>query len=234
MSTDQELAERIEAELRAAEDRILQIQRQARDRFDELQQRSRLFREIAEPFARKTVEPRLQKLLGYFKNGRIAELDERSGYHCACSFTHTPRFPATVTVTLGVTHDHTLERVLLIYSLEIMPVFLQYDKSSQVDFAIDEFNPEKATCWVDDRVVQFVQTYLQLEFADQYQQENLVTDPVGSERFSRIYAAAELDHQGKTYYFTTQANKEQFAAKPERYVTTDHAIHPFAVSRKTA
>jgi YHS domain-containing protein len=59
-----------------------------------------------------------------------------------------------------------------------------------------------------------------LEFADQYQQENLVTDPVGEERFSRIYAEAQLDYMGKTYYFVTKENKERFAAEPERYVGT--------------
>ena len=73
-------------------------------------------------------------------------------------------------------------------------VSLPYDESSDVDNGVEEFDHEEAARWVEDRVMQFVQRYLQLEFADQYQQENLVTDPVGSERFVRIYAAAGIEY----------------------------------------
>jgi YHS domain-containing protein len=223
MSADHQLSQRIEAELRVAEERIGQIQQQALARFEDLERRSARFREIAEPFAHQVIVSRLQKLLDYFKNGQLAEVDERSGYHCTCSFMHTARFPATVKLTLGVTHDERLERLLLTYNLDISPRFLQYDQTNLVDYAFDAFDPAEATRWIDDRIVQFVQTYLQLEFADQYQQENLVTDPVGNERFSRIYAAAQMDHQGNTYYFVTEENKKRFAEKPELYVAANHA-----------
>lgn len=44
------------------------------------------------------------------------------------------------------------------------------------------------------------------------------TDPVCGMRVSRISAAAEAEHQGKTYYFCAPLCRDAFLADPERYL----------------
>jgi hypothetical protein len=48
------------------------------------------------------VFPRMQEMARHFDNATILPLDERGDRNCICQFSHTPRFPATVTFSVAL------------------------------------------------------------------------------------------------------------------------------------
>jgi hypothetical protein len=64
--------------------------------------------------------------------------------------------------------------------------------------------------WIDDRIVDFVQTYFALGDNDYYLKDHVVEDPITHVRFPKL-AAATLDWQGKKFYFVRQETRRQFA-----------------------
>ena len=46
-----------------------------------------------------------------------------------------------------------------------------------------------------------------------------VTDPVCGMQFDAAKAAAQVQYQGQTYYFCTQACRKQFEQDPAKYVS---------------
>jgi hypothetical protein len=55
--------------------------------------------------------------------------------------------------------------------------------------------------WLDDRIVDFANAYLELHLTRQYQERVLVTDTIASISFPKFFAASTLEHGGTTYYF---------------------------------
>ena len=56
---------------------------------------------------------------------------------------------------------------------------------------------EKIAKWIDDRLVQFVQTYLSLHENQYYLKEHMVEDPVAHVRFPKFAAGATLESGGQ-------------------------------------
>ena len=164
------------------------------------------------------MRPRIKKLCAHFPNAELLEKEDPRACHCTVRFQHTPRFPATVTLLVGVAYDAEVRNVLLFYDLEILPVFLEYERKDQLALPVDNVDVERASRWIEDRLVRFVEDYLKLEFADQYQRDNLVTDPVANIRISRLIAQGEAESSGDTYYFLTKENEAAFRANPAAYV----------------
>jgi YHS domain-containing protein len=71
---------------------------------------------------------------------------------------------------------------------------------------------------VENKVVGFVDTYLKLETAAPYQEENVVTDPVCGMRVNKNHAAASMDYHGLRYYFCVEECRTKFSEDPARYV----------------
>ena len=72
--------------------------------------------------------------------------------------------------------------------------------------------------WLDDKVVSFTNAYLKIQFAQEYQRENLVTDPVAGVRFAKTVAHSCLEHGGHTYHFQSEESRKRFEANPDAYV----------------
>ena len=64
--------------------------------------------------------------------------------------------------------------------------------------------------WIDDRLVQFVQTYLSLHENQYYLKEHMVEDPVAHVRFPKFAAGATLESGGKTHYFIGEETRRAF------------------------
>jgi Cu+-exporting ATPase len=46
-----------------------------------------------------------------------------------------------------------------------------------------------------------------------------VTDPVCGMRINKMFAAAQADYQGRTYYFCVPECRAKFVADPDRYLS---------------
>jgi len=213
------IEERIDAELAAAESRLGRIRLEAAADYENLAERYRQFVGITEKLLSDPRAGYLKKLAERFDNAELTRTQTRSGFLGELRFRYTANFPASVTLSLALTHDSTVRNVFVTYDVEILPIFMNYERHDEISFPVDGFDFDKAFAWVDDKIVQFVRTYMELQFAEQYQKENLVTDPVVSVRFSKIHAHSQETYRGTTFHFLTGDSAMLFKESPERFVS---------------
>lgn len=213
-----DLVHRIEALVSAADQRLAEQLRQTTEEANRQQQRYQIFTEVAPQILREEIVVRLNQLAGYFPHATVEFVDVVGNYGAVCRFRHTTRFPATVELRISCAHDDRVEQILCSYDLELLPVFIKFEKHDQIASPLETLERSVLRTWLDDKIVKFLETYLQLEFIDQYQRENHVTDPVSQARLNRAFAVAETTYKGQTYCFLSEQNRALFEAAPERYV----------------
>jgi YHS domain-containing protein len=211
--------QRVKERLAVTDERRRLRQNHLEQRMQALEQRHQQFSALADRLMRQIICPRMRKLAEHFDNAEFPDAEPPDKHHCLCRLQHTDRFPATAHLELAVSHDGDYETVQVLYHLEILPVFFSYNGNDQLALPRDAVNEERVAAWVDDRLVEFVDAYLQVEVMDQYQSENLVIDPVCGMRVHKADATARFEHRGRTYYFCLEECRQKFAAAPQRYLT---------------
>jgi YHS domain-containing protein len=183
----------------------------------EAEARHQRYTALADRLMQEVIRPRVEKLRSLFDNARLPEA-RNSRHSCCCQFEHTPRFPATATLELGVTRDGEINTVVLQYQLEILPVFFPVEGRDELTMPLEAVDEQKAAAWVEAKIVQFVDSYLHLETSNHHQEENMVTDPVCGMRVNKAFAPARMTYRGQTYYFCLPECQVRFAEDPERYL----------------
>lgn len=201
---------------RDKEERAERVQLQSK--MSEIENRLARFEQLADKAVGEIIWPRMQKLAELFKNSKLVARNEAEGHSCVCRFDHSARYPASVTLSLSVAHDAEIESLLLVYDLEILPIFFQFERHDQLLFTLGALDQARIADWVNQKILAFVDTYLRLEQTDQYQQSSRVTDPVCRMQFRQSIASAEAKYGGETYYFCSQGCCEKFVAHPQQYV----------------
>jgi YHS domain-containing protein len=120
---------------------------------------------------------------------------------------------AHVQLRLSATTDEEVRQVILNYDLDIRPILMKYDRHTELALPLDAVDDEKIAQWIDDRLVQFVQTYLSLHENQYYLKEHMVEDPVAHVRFPKFAAGAKLESGGKTHYFVGEETLRAFQKK---------------------
>jgi YHS domain-containing protein len=216
----EELDRRVREKLAVAAERRQLVQDHLRQRMSELEERHQRFVGIAERLLREVIRPRFEHVLSHFANAELREpVPEQHPYCCSCRLRHCNRFPATGELSLILSHDERIENLLVIYHLEILPIFFQFMGQDQAVFPLEDVDESRVAAWIDERLVGFVETYLHLELADQYQGENLVTDPVCGMRINKLYATSPVEDEGRLFYFCTEGCRARFLEAPRRYVS---------------
>lgn len=188
----------------------------------ELDRRQDLFEKIADAVVREILRPRFEKLTEFFPHGQLSQ--QNGAPHCACTFPHNADFPASVELDIGIGHDEELNNLLLLYSLEVRPVFIHIEDQHVDSFTLIDCDLDQLAARVDERILEFVDTYLRIGETDQYLQETLVTDPVCKMRFRKQLETAEETFQGKRYHFCSEHCRKKFTANPETYVATELTV----------
>lgn len=153
------------------------------------------------------VSPRMQELSRNFENSR----QKVEGFHCICEFSPTEHFPATVSLAVELSSSGYYEHLDIHYGLEITPALMEYKR-----YDGRTFNLENSSCeeeigqWVEARIFDFIETYLQLEIHPAYQKENVVIDPVCDMHFPMAQAAAKIEQKGRSIYFCSEVCKEAY------------------------
>jgi YHS domain-containing protein len=101
-------------------------------------------------------------------------------------------------------------------TLEVLPIFMQFDKHASLSMPLDKIDENAAVKWVDDRIVAFVQTFLAIHQNRYYQKDSLVTDPVSGTEMPRYAARCTLESGGKTYYFVSEETKREYERQQAR------------------
>lgn len=211
MSDVGEFSQKIERRLfkhaKEKAERLLQVDNQMK----RLLEKRERFNSATQRILTSIVYPRMQELSRRFDNSRLMELDKTEGFRCVCEFTSTELFPAAVSLEIALSSSGFYEHLNAHYDLEISPVLMEYTRYDGC-----AFNLESASCeeeigqWVETKILDFVDTYLQLETHPEYQKENFVTDPVCQMRFPIAQAVAKIEQKGRSVYFCSEVCREAF------------------------
>jgi len=212
--TDLEL--QIKDRLASAQARHKQSQEALRHAMSARDERVRLFDQAARRLMEQVIRPRIAKLASCFPNAHV----EKPGAvenKCTCRFDHTGEYPASTQMDIGLSTSGDVQSVIVTYSLDILPVFFQFDGHDQLELPLDPVEDAAVASWLDKRLLGFVDTYLRLPLVEQYQQENITIDPVCGMRINCSDAGASAEYQGKTYYFCVEECYQKFLQDPVRY-----------------
>lgn len=183
--------------------KLLQIDTQMK----ELLEKREKFNAEAYRILTTVVSPRVQELSRNFENSN----HKVEGFRCICEFSPTERFPATVCLVIDFSPSAYYERLGIHYGLELKPALIEYMRYDGRIFNLDDPSCEEGIGqWVEAKLFEFIETYLQLETHPEYHKGNYVTDPVCNMQFPRAHAATKIEEKGRTIYFCSEVCREAF------------------------
>jgi len=202
------LAGRIDAEFSTAAEKLRKFQvenlEQHRQRQKRLEQLGRLFEEL-----RNIWRPRLEVLVKKFGEGvKVTPKLMPSRREATFEFQSKLAF---VNLKFSAYTDWDVRRVILSYDLKILPGLMEFIPHVEMEFPLDAVDKEALGNWIDDRIVEFVQTYLSLSDNEAYLKQHMVQDPVALVRFPTFAAGATLEWNGQKYYFIDEETRREFA-----------------------
>ncbi len=202
------LAGRIDAEFAAVEAKVKKFQAEEveahKQRQELLEQLGKVFEQLSDIW-----KPRLELLLKKFE-GRVQATPRIVPSAREGTFDFQSHL-ARVRLKLSALTDRDIQKVILSYDLEIIPVLMRFKQHDELEFPIDRVDREAAAKWIDDRLVDFVQTYFAMGENEIYLKDDMVEDPVAHVRFPRQAAAMTLEWQGHKFYFIGKETRREFA-----------------------
>ena len=210
MATVDTLLDRIDAEFSTLDARIKEAQEEKVQEHEARQQRLAAFEKQLDEL-KAIWKPRLDALIQRLgdkikttpklsSSGRDVTLEVQSEL-------------ARIRLRFAASIDRDVRKLMLDYDLEIIPVLMEFDSHQQAEWPLDAIDKEAMAVWLDDRIVDFVKTYLSLHQNEYYLKEHMVEDPVAGVRFPKFAAAAKVEANGKTYYFIGEETRRAFEAK---------------------
>jgi hypothetical protein len=196
---------RIDEQVAKARTHVQQVQADAQKAYEERKQRYQTFLKVLEDL-RGVAKPRLEKL-GEHCKFEAKPTEDADGKSVLLNF-QTP--VARVRLRLSATHDTEVRNLVLSYDLEILPMFIKFKPHADLEIPLEKVDRAKVEEWLDDRLIEFAQTYVTIHFTDQYHQDHMVTDPVANVRFPKVFAQSKLEQGGKTLYFISDQTRRDF------------------------
>ncbi|AJE03512.1 YHS domain-containing protein [Geobacter pickeringii] len=176
-----------------------------------LDQRER-FATTAHHLLESVVHPKLAELARQFDNSVVSDRHSGADFHCACDFSHTSRFPATVTFDIGLLPGGADDGLTVRSTLEIFPTLMEYKRSDETSLSL-EGSEEAVVRWVEEKILEFVDTYLRLETHPLYQKDYTVVDVVCGMPISVTAAPSKVEQYGRTFYFCSEHCKDAYLKK---------------------
>jgi hypothetical protein len=202
------LAQRIDAEFSAVEEKVKKVQT---ERVEEHQQRQKRLDQLAKVFdqLRDIWKPRLELLVKKFGD-RVQTKPRIVPSTREVTFDFQSRL-ARVQLKFSATTDRDVQNVHLSYDLEIIPVLMNFKHHDEIEFPLNAVDKEAVTKWFDDRIVEFIQTYFAMGENEIYLKDQMVEDPIAHVTFPKLAASTTLDWQGKKFYFIGEETRREFA-----------------------
>ena len=204
------LVKRIDAEFAALDQRIKQAQTEKVEEHQQRQNRLTAFEKLLAELP-AIWQPRLEALTKKFGDKvKVSPTITSSGR--AATFDFQSQL-ARIQLRLSAATDRDVRKLVLDYNLDILPILMQFDSHKQAEWPLEAIDRQAIGNWIDDRLVDFVRTYLALHQNDYYLKDHLVEDPIPGIRFPKLAAAPTLERDGKTYYFIGEETRREFEAK---------------------
>jgi YHS domain-containing protein len=213
MSNVDSLLGRIDAEFDAAKKRIEQFQQDKLTDYQQRQARMATFTSLCDRL-RDIWKPRLEALAERFGQKvdvkpLVTPLLRQAKFQFQSQL-------AKIVLTISAMADSDVRNLVLQYDLEILPILMRFKNTDHLEMPLDQVDENAIAGWIDDRLLDFVKTYLALH-EDQhyltYLKEYQVTDPVANVQFPKYAAATTCEWNGKTYYFIGEQTCQEFRKK---------------------
>jgi YHS domain-containing protein len=201
------LASRIDAEFSAVEEKVKKLQveqvQEHKERQERLEQLRKVFDQLSE-----VLRPRLELLVKKFE-GRVQTTPRIVPSTREATFNFQSHL-ARVQLKFSASTDRDVQKVILGYDLEIIPILMRFKPHDEMEFPLNAVDKEAAAKWIDDRIVDFVQTYFSLGEHEIYLKDSMVEDPIAHVRFPKDAAATTLEWQGQKFYFIGEETRREF------------------------
>jgi YHS domain-containing protein len=211
MADTSQLASRIDSKFADAQQKIAAFQKSAEQEY--LAREQRYQQQYLPAVARlvELIKPRLQILADKFKD-KVHVNPTVTAHERQVTYRFDARV-ARIELTFRVSHDADVRNLVFDQDLEVLPILMQFDKHSQLTVPLDKIDDAKVLQWIDDRIIAFVQTFLEIHQNRYYQKDILVTDPVAGVEMPKFAAKCSLESGGKTYYFVSDETRREFESK---------------------
>jgi YHS domain-containing protein len=196
---------RLDEQVAQARTRVEEKQSEFHQAYEGRKERYKAFLRVMDDL-RDVAKPRLEKL-GERCKFKATPKDDADGKSVLCDFA-TP--VAHIRLRLSATHDTEVRNLVLGYDLEILPIFIKFNPHAELSIPLEKADRAKVEAWLDDRLIEFAQTYVTVHFTDQYHKDHMVTDPVAKVNFPKAFAQSTLEKGGKTYYFISDQTRREF------------------------
>jgi YHS domain-containing protein len=117
---------------------------------------------------------------------------------------------AYITLTVGVAPDRLVNNAIVDFDLRIVPVLWDFKRHEEFTAPVSAVDGDAFAKWLDDRIVGFVELFIQIHRDELFEKAEYVEDPVAKVQFPRFAAGEILDHDGQTYYFIDGTTKAEF------------------------
>jgi YHS domain-containing protein len=219
------LKDKIRSEVVSARNRVHAMQAEAAEQYEQAQVRYKTFLDLSQRI-RDAVRPHLEAFAEALPDvtPTVSRRDfgpGGRGFHgvfVSFAIPRSERCPATLDLRFGLEAGPGVENLILSYDLEIIPVFMEFERRDRIALPLDPSSIAKAVEWFDQKAVTFTKTYINMLFNPHYHGGSDVSDVVLGMSFPRVFAKGRTEHQGRTYYFFTEDSLKAFEADPTRYV----------------
>lgn len=189
---------------------------QAQRYMAEIGVRRHRFTELACHLNQTIIRPRLSIVSDLFPNTTI--LDEQMPHGSCCWFAYCDRFPADTSVEFSIDHDVDFDKLIVRTRTRIMPVFVKFNEQDSLLLPLDSVDDTEVADWVEERLLEFLDTYLRIDAEGEENAQSPATDPVCGMRILRSDAVAVGSYCGHPYYFCSEECLSQFLDDPTQYV----------------
>jgi YHS domain-containing protein len=153
-------------------------------------------------------EPRRDALLARFKDTIHIKPIARDEF-CKITFS-IDSILARINLRFTFSHDPEVRCIILQYDLEIVPILMKFDNHSTLELQLENFDREMAAQWLEDRMVSFVRTFVEMNGNQYYLKDHMVEDPVAGVRMPKGIVKETVDWDGHKYYFICADTRREF------------------------
>ncbi len=225
MTDIDEFKAQLQGEAEAAMEPIREMQAQAADQYREIQANYAIFLDLSRRI-QETIRPWIE-VFAESLPGVTPVVTERDsgpagrvfhGVFVNFSLPRSERCRASITLRFGLEAGAALDGMSLFCDVEIVPVFVEFDRHDQIALPLDPSSVGQAVEWFKGKALAFTRTYVGLFLNPEYQKGSEVLDVVLGRTFPRAFAKGRTDYRGVSYHFPAEESREAFERDPTRYV----------------
>lgn len=207
MANIDELLGRIDAEFSAMKARVEEHRDKYVQEYKGRQQRMELFAQTCERL-RNVWKPQLEALAAKFgKQATVSPSVTPSLREATFKFESQL---ARVELRFSAATDADVQKLVLNYDLMIRPILMEFTPHVQAEFPLEKVDEAAVGKWIEDRIIDFVRTYVSLHENQYYLKDFMVEDPVAHVRFPKFAAGATSESNGRTVYFIGEETRREF------------------------